>query len=51
MADNLKIFSDKNINIETILQAQGQSIQKGVIQDGDIELLPSDGDSPRAAIT
>ena len=42
IADNLKIFSDSRINVEDILKAKGQSIQKGYLQDGDIELLPDE---------
>ncbi|KAK4444275.1 DNL zinc finger-domain-containing protein [Podospora aff. communis PSN243] len=38
IADNLKIFGDKKINIEDILAERGQSIKKGTVSaDGDIE--------------
>lgn len=42
IADNLKVFSDRNINIEDILREKGQTIQKGYLRDGDIELLPDE---------
>ncbi|KAK0631664.1 DNL zinc finger-domain-containing protein [Immersiella caudata] len=38
IADNLKIFGDKKINIEDILAERGQSIKKGTVSaEGDIE--------------
>lgn len=42
IADNLKIFSDKNINIEDILRGKGQSITRGSTHEGDVEILPQD---------
>jgi mitochondrial protein import protein ZIM17 len=38
IADNLKIFGDKKINIEDILAERGQNIKKGTVSaEGDIE--------------
>jgi mitochondrial protein import protein ZIM17 len=38
IADNLKIFGDKKVNIEDILAERGQSVKKGMVSaDGDIE--------------
>ncbi|CCG83407.1 DNL zinc finger domain-containing protein [Taphrina deformans PYCC 5710] len=42
IADNLKIFSDTNINIEDILREKGESIEKGNVHEGDLEFLPDD---------
>ncbi len=42
IADNLKIFSEQNINVEDILKAKGETIQKGILPQGNIELTPEE---------
>lgn len=56
IADNLKIFSDKDVNVEDLLKARGEHVTRGTTADvegqveGDVELVQDDAGQVRLAI-
>ncbi|BFZ53490.1 hypothetical protein PYCC9005_000515 [Savitreella phatthalungensis] len=48
IADNLRIFGDKDVNVEDLLREKGELVRRGSLStDGDIELYAeSESDDP-----
>ena len=51
IADNLKIFGSTDVNVEDILRARGEAVQRGSVSDGgDVEFVQDEHGGIRLAI-
>ena len=50
IADNLKMFSDTNVNVEDILRAKGETVERGTTDGGDLEFVQDPQGKVRLAI-